>query len=95
MMGRFAPFAYGRFGGAGMVVAGICGVLGLLIMIGLVILIVRALVWGPRYRHAGHGCCMHGGAQEHDDALEVLRHRFASGEINKEEYEEKQKILKG
>lgn len=33
--------------------------------------------------------------EKSDEALEILRKRFASGEINKEEFEEKEKILKG
>ena len=34
-------------------------------------------------------------AEPHDEALEVLRKRFASGEISKEEYEERLSTLRG
>jgi len=34
------------------------------------------------------------GVPREDDAMEILRRRFASGEINKEEFEEKKKALR-
>jgi uncharacterized membrane protein len=46
---------------------------------------------GCDHEKMGH-CHMH---EKSDEALEILRKRFASGEINKEEFEEKEKILKG
>jgi uncharacterized membrane protein len=90
------------FGGMGLI-AVIGGLFMFLLFICLIVLIIRALVWGPRYRRMGgmgyrmHG--MHGHDMEHDmdedEAMQVLRHRFAAGEISKEEYEDRLKTLKG
>ncbi len=55
-------------------------VLWILIIIGIVLLI--KYLWE------------HGGAKaEHESALEVLKTRYAKGEISKEEFEEKKKDL--
>lgn len=98
-MMRFGAFGYRGFGGGMPWLMGLCGLIGALLFIGLIVMIIRALVWGPRYRHmGGMGCGMHGMAghdMEEDEALQVLRRRFASGEIAKEEFEEKLKVLKG
>lgn len=94
-MMRFGAFGYRGFGGGMGLLMGVCAVLGLLLLIGLIVMIVRALVWGPRYHRMG--CGMHrmaGHELEEDEALQVLRRRFAAGEIAKEEYEEKLKVLK-
>jgi len=98
-MMRFGEFGYRGFGGGMPWLMGLCGLIGALLLIGLVVMIIRALVWGPRYRRmGGMGYGMHGMAghdMEEDEALQVLRRRFASGEIAKEEFEEKLKVLKG
>jgi uncharacterized membrane protein len=103
--GEFGSRGFGGgmgFGGMGLI-AVIGGLFMLLLFIGLIVLIIRALVWGPRYRRMGGMGCrmhgMHGHGMEHDmdedEAMQVLRHRFAAGEIGKEEYDEKLKVLKG
>lgn len=59
-----------------------------ILFLGLIIWGVVALVRGagqPRGTDASSG--------QPDSALEVLRKRYARGEINKEEYEEKKKDL--
>jgi uncharacterized membrane protein len=94
-MMRFGALGYRGFGGGMGLLTGVCAVLGSLLLIGLIMMIVRALVWGPRYHRMG--CGMHrmaGHEPEEDEALQVLRRRFAAGEIAKEEYEEKLKVLK-
>lgn len=50
----------------------------LLVLIGLVLLI--KYLW-------------EGGARKEESALEILKKRYASGEISKEEFEEKKKAL--
>jgi putative membrane protein len=66
------------------------------------ILIVWFIIWlirGARAHRHHHMWCngencnhpMHGGSS----AFGILRERFAKGEINKEEYEEKKKTLMG
>jgi uncharacterized membrane protein len=98
-MMRFGEFGYRGFGGGNMLIADICGLFAFLLFIGLIVLIIRALVWGPRYRRMGGMGChmhgMHGHDMEEDEAMQVLRHRFAAGEISKEEYEDRLKTLKG
>lgn len=81
-------------GFAGMwVMALISGVLGLVITIGLIVLIVLGIRWLLRQdRAAGGGPATPGGA---DDSLEILRRRYASGEIDEEEYERRRRILGG
>jgi putative membrane protein len=59
------------------------GVLNVLLWVLLIMLIIR-LIRGRRY--LGHW--MHGRS-----ALDILKERYAKGEINKEEYEEKKKDL--
>lgn len=47
------------------------------------------------FRRAVPGCCgtMDMDSRHVDSALDILKRRYASGEINREEYEEKKKEL--
>jgi len=59
---------------------------------GLVIWAIFALVRGV----SGHGCCgghNHGEHKQSNNALEILKERYAKGEISKEEFESKIKDL--
>jgi len=98
----FGRYGYGRgmFGFGGLFV----GLLCLIFFVALILWIVRMVTW----RRHGMGCDMHGmhgmygmyddhgpmhGMQ--DEALVILRKRFAGGDITKEEYDERLKALNG
>jgi uncharacterized membrane protein len=99
MMGfaRYGGFERGVGGGMFLFMGLTC----LLFFIALIVWIVRMATW----RRHGIGCHMHGMYGMHDDhdlmqgkqdeALDILRRRFAGGDITKEEYEERLKVLNG
>lgn len=71
-------------------------------MVGLLCLVffIALIVWIIRMatgRGHGMGCGMHDDRDlmhgKQDEALDILRHRFAAGDITKEEYEERVKVL--
>jgi putative membrane protein len=75
--GMMDGYSFGAMG-YGMVILGL--IFWILLLIGLVLLI--KYLWE------------HGGAKiEQESALEVLRKRYARGEISKEEFEEKKKDI--
>jgi putative membrane protein len=81
MMGHWYGWGLGGYGGWWM---GIIMVVVLGLIIWGVVMLVR--------RTSGAGCC--GSVSQHTDtAMEILKKRYASGEINKEEFEEKKKNL--
>lgn len=91
-----APMMWGRGGGIGgweshPAMAVLCAFVMLLALIGIVALIlwlVRAS--GPgRFHHRHGGCGGHGRAQG------ILAERFARGEIDKTEYEERRRLIGG
>ncbi len=51
------------------------------------------VIWGivALARGAGSGCC--GTSSQPDSALEILKKRYARGEISKQEYEDRKKYL--
>jgi putative membrane protein len=63
------------------------GFLGGFVRLFIFAAIVVAIVLGSRY---GFG---RGRGAPRDDALEILKRRYASGEISKEEFEEKKRDL--
>jgi putative membrane protein len=60
---------------------------GMLVFWGLVIWLIVSLV-----RRSGSRSCM-SDHQTSDSAMEILKSRYAKGEIGKEEFEEKKKAL--
>jgi putative membrane protein len=75
------------------VMALISGVLGLVLTVGLIALIVLGIRWLIRQdRVASGGAAAPEGSE---DPMDVLRRRYASGEIDDEEYERRRRTLSG
>jgi putative membrane protein len=75
------------------IMALISGLMGLVITVGLIALIVLGIRWFLRQERGSLGGS--GGAPRADDSLEVLRRRYAAGEIDDEEYERRRRTLAG
>ena len=99
---------FGRYGGGrGMFGFGgmFLGLLCLIFFIAVIVWIIRMVTWrrhgmscGMHGMHGMHG--MYGMYDDHgpmhgmqDEALAILRKRFAGGDITKEEYDERLKVL--
>ena len=67
-------------------------VLGWVFWVAVIILVIR-LIRGSRCKHHGHGSCWSAPWDNHERALDILKERYAKGEINKEEFEAKKKDL--
>ncbi len=101
-----APYGYGHtmWGGLGWgwhpftVVAPIFVLLAIIGMMVIFVWLVRWATHGyPFYGHGSHhghgGCPCCGGAGRGRAALDILDERFAKGEMDKAEFEEKRKLL--
>jgi putative membrane protein len=72
-------------------------IFGPIVMIFIVVCTVALVLWmmrgfGHGY-HGGHGFCPHCGHGRGHAAQDILAERFAKGEIGKEEFEEKRRLL--
>jgi len=90
----------GGFGGGIGFAAIVIFVIWLLFVVGVVSLIVLAIRWFLRQERgggsAGGGSAMSSAAApKAADPLEILRERYARGEVDDEEYERRRKILSG
>lgn len=68
------------------------GWIGMLLFWGLIIWAIFALIRG----FSGHNCCGHNQDERkhgEKDALEILKERYAKGEISKEDFERMRKDL--
>ena len=63
------------------------GVLGGLMMIVFWVLLIMFIVWGVKEISGKH-------RSDNSSALEILKERYAKGEIDKKEFEEKKKDLR-
>ncbi|AFM41191.1 putative membrane protein (DUF2078) [Desulfosporosinus acidiphilus SJ4] len=57
------------------------------------IFILICLIAYFSYHHDKHGCLPYQGNNRTQNALDILRERYARGEINSEEFNERKKIL--
>jgi len=85
----------GHWGG-GMLFHPLFAILALIGLIAVVMWVVRLIRHG--YGHGPHGYHEYGGMHDHGAmgggrALDILAERFARGEIGKEEFEEKRKLI--
>lgn len=91
---RFAGrMPFGSECGIGSVFMIVCGVLWALFVLALIVLVVRMLVRGSRCGLHQHGMMQHPEQLPEDEALQLLRRRYAAGELSKEEYEERRTTL--
>lgn len=77
----------GYYGGGDFLFGGIIHILVFALVIIIIVAVLRRLGGRHQFWHK-----MHDGSMK-NSALDILRERFAKGEINKEEFEEKKKLL--
>ncbi len=88
MMWHWFNGSWGGFGGYG----------GAWFMPIIMIVVLGLIIWGivavvRRAGWAGSGGCCGSSYMTSNSALDILKRRYASGEIGKEEFEEKKKAL--
>lgn len=79
----YHPHMWGEWGWGGMFLGPVFGILFIAAIAIAVALVVRAL---------GYSAAGRGGSRS---ALDILDERFARGEIDREEYEDRKRVLKG
>ncbi len=90
----FGAVSGGQYGGWGMMGPGMMGGFGWMWLMPIFFILFWGLViWGIVALVRGLSGSRGSDSSKADSALEVLKRRYARGEINKEEYEEKKKDL--
>lgn len=56
-------------------------------------LLIVLICIGAYFYFKHEGCCSHGSASSQQDAIDILRARYARGEISSEEFNERKKGL--
>lgn len=81
----------GMWGGDHQMMYGMGG-FGMLMMLGLLVLIIMAVVFLMRgFSHSQH---RHGNAESNSRPIDILNERYARGDIDHDEYEERKRRLK-
>ena len=83
--GNFAGSSYGVLGGLLMILFWI-------VIVGLIIMLLRRAWWSGDKSHHRE---MFGSMRGEKDHLDILKERYAKGEIDKAEFEQKKKDLMG
>lgn len=100
--GAFPPYAHMWGGGGwgwhpGMMFAPFVMLFALIGVVVLIVWIVRWATFGAHHRHGvfhgGGGRCPYCGYGQGRGALDILEERFARGEIDKAEFDDKRKLL--
>ena len=93
MMGRGYEYGYNMMGG-GWFGALLMFLFGALVIAGIVLLVIWVVKSSTHHPAAGGGTHP-SGAVGHDEAVATARRRLASGEINKDQYDEIMRALGG
>jgi len=94
MMGRGFGYGYNMMGGYGWLGTLLLFLFGALVIAGIVLLIVWAMRASGGHGSTG-GVSPPPGAAGHDEAVAIAKRRLASGEIDKEQYDEIMRSLGG
>ncbi|MDZ4178243.1 MAG: SHOCT domain-containing protein [Coriobacteriia bacterium] len=95
MMGRGYGYGDSMMGGYGWFETLIMFFFGALVIAGIVLLVIWAVRASTHHPSASGGASPPPGAAGHDEAVAIAKRRLASGEINKDQYDEIMRALGG